>query len=472
VADALAALHPRHADQLRRSIRGEVIEPGDAGYDDARRLWNGIHDGRPAAIVRPTSAAEVATAVRFGREQDLELAVRSGGHSAAGHSSWNGSLVIDLSAMRGVQVDPETGTARTNGGALLGELDVAAQEHGLVCPVGVIGHTGVAGLTLGGGVGRLQRRFGLTIDNLRSVELVTADGRLVRASEDEEPELFWGMRGAGWNFGVATAFEFALHPFGPQLHRGLLIYPATQAADVWAAFREYALQAPDAVSLIFGIDRAGPTVEIPDELRGHPIVYVAYNHAGPGDHVERDIAPLRAGIAPVAATIGSADYLDVQTAHDLVLGWGNRSFIKGANGDDVRPEAIDELVELVATAPGAGSFTITALGGAIGRVPEEATAFAGREARFDLSADSAWDDAALDEANRDWVRRAMATVAPDLTHGAYANENGDVGPDETRLIYGAAKVDRLAGLKAEWDPDNAFHLNHNVAPAADGAVAG
>jgi hypothetical protein len=232
---------------------------------------------------------------------------------------------------------------------------------------------------------------------------------------------------------------------------------------VWAGFREYAPGAPDTVAMIFGIDRAGPTVDIPDELQGRPIVYVAYNHSGAEDAVERDIAPLRRGPARVSETIGSADYLEVQTAHDLVFAGGQRSFLLGANADDIRPVALDELVELVGA--GEGSFSATAMGGAIGRVPEEATAFAGRAAAFDLSADATWDDASHDEANRDWVRRAMAVVEADTTLGRYANENADAGPEQTRLIYGDAKVARLAALKRTWDPDNVFHLNHNVAPA-------
>jgi FAD/FMN-containing dehydrogenase len=462
-----AALSATQLDQLRRSFAGDIITPRDDGYDEARRLWNAIHDRRPAAIVRPTIAAEVATAIRFGRDHDLEIAVRSGGHSAAGHSSCDGGLVVDMSAMRGVTVDPERRTARTNGGALLGELDVAAQDHGLVCPVGVIGHTGVAGLTLGGGIGRLQRQFGLTIDNLLAVELVTADGRVVRASETEEPELFWGIRGAGWNFGIVTAFEFRLQPFGPELHRGLRIYPATQAHDAWAVFRDYAPSAPDAVSFIFSIARAEPAADYPDSVAGGPIALIAFNHSGSTEAVDRDTAGLRRGPEPVSVTAGSQPYLEVQTAHDLVLGWGRRSFIKGVYGDDLRAEVLDELVELAAVAPGESSMSITAQGGAIGRVAEDATAFSGRAARFDLSADSTWDDPGLDNANRDWVRRAMALVEPDATPGRYANENADVGPEETRAIYGDAKLARLAALKRTWDPDNVFRLNHNVAPEAD-----
>jgi FAD/FMN-containing dehydrogenase len=461
------ALTATHTDQLRRTFAGDIITPGDGIYDEARRLWNAVHDRRPAIIVRPTTVAEVATAIRFGRDHDLELAVRSGGHSAAGHSSCDGGLVVDLSAMRGVTVDGAQRTARANGGALLGELDVAAQAHGLVCPTGVIGHTGVAGLTLGGGVGRLQRHFGLTIDNLRGVELVTADGRVVRTSETEEPELFWGVRGAGWNYGIATAFDFRLQPFGPLLHRSVRIYPATQVQEAWAVFRDYAVGAPDAVSLIFSIAAATPAEDYPDSVAGGPIALIGFNHSGSADAVERDTAGLQRGPKPVSVTANSQPYLEVQTAHDLILGSGRRSFIKGLYADDVRPEALDELVGLVATAPGEGSFSVTAQGGAIGRIAEDAMAFAGRTARFDLSADSTWDDPALDAANRDWVRRAMAIVEPDATPGRYANENADVGPDETRAIYGDEKVARLARLKRTWDPENVFRLNHNVAPASD-----
>ena len=459
-----SALTAHHLDQLRRAC-GEVITAEDASYDDARRLWNAIHDRRPAVIVRPTTSTKVATAVRFARAHDLVIAIQSGGHSAAGLRGPDGGIVIDLSAMRGVEVDATTRTARANGGAFLGELDVAAQAHGLVCPVGVVGHTGVAGLTLGGGVGRLQRHFGLTIDNLTAVELVTSDGRLVRASETEEPELFWGLRGAGWNFGIATEFQFRLQPFGPDLHRGVLTFPATQVRELWGIFREYALSAPDAVATIFGLDRAAPDEGYPDDMVGKPIVYFAWNHSGAAEDVERDTAALRNRPTPLTSTIGSEPYLDVQTAHDLTFAWGSRSFIKSHNADDVRPEALEELVDLVATAPASGTFSVTALGGAIARVPEDATAYAGRSAAFDLSADANWPEPAEDDAAIDWCRRAMDVVEPDRTLGAYPNGNSDAGPDEARRLYGDAKLARLGALKREWDPDNVFHVNPNVAPA-------
>jgi FAD/FMN-containing dehydrogenase len=465
--EPLTAVASRDLDRLRATFGGELITADDAAYDEARRLWNAIHDRRPAVLARPRTVEDVATAIRFAREHDLELAVRSGAHSASGHSTCDGGLVVDMSQMRGVVVDPETRTARANGGALLGELDVAAQAHGLVCPVGVIGHTGVAGLTLGGGIGRLQRHFGLTIDNLRAVELVTADGRLVRASATHEPELFWGIRGAGWNFGIATAFEFGLHPFGPNLNRAVRTYPGSQAAEVWDVVRGYATNAPDAVALIYGIAHdeagdgatAGPTDD--------PVVYVSYNHSGRPEDAERDTAALRRGPEPLSVSETSEPYLEVQTAHDLVLGWGQRSFIKGLYVDEVRPERIAAIVDHVAGGPPEGSFSITVQGGAIARVDEDATAFAGRQARFDLSADSTWTDPAADDVNRDWVRTAMAIVEPDAIVGRYANENADDGPEETRLFYGDAKLARLAELKRVWDPDNVFRRNHNVAPAAD-----
>ena len=464
MADVIAEREHQQIGRLRESFEGEVITPDDAAYDDARRVWNARFDRRPAILVRPTSAADVVAAIRFGRELGLEIAVRAGAHSNAGHSTTDGGLVIDLSRLRGVTVDPGRRIARAAGGALLGELDTAAQAHGLVCPVGVIGHTGVAGLTLGGGMGRLQRYFGLTIDHLRAVELVTADGRLVRASESEEPDLFWGMRGAGPNFGVVTAFEFDLQEYGPLLHRGVRIYPATQIHGVWPMVRDFAQIAPDQVALIIGIGRAEPAEAYPASVAGEPIVVVSYNHSGHATSVERDLAALRDGPEPISTTDTSEPYLEVQTANDLAMGWGSRSYIKGGYANDFRPEAFDALVEHAAAAPSGASFAITAQGGAIGRVPDDAMAFTGRNARFEMSADSEWDDPAQDGLQVDWVRRAMAIVEPDAEMGRYCNEIGDSGLEETRAIYGDAKLERLRALKRAWDPDNVFHLNHNIAP--------
>jgi FAD/FMN-containing dehydrogenase len=460
----MAGLGGEQVNRLRETFGGEVITPADDAYDDARRVWNARFDRRPAVILRPTLVDDVATAIRIGREHDLEIAVRAGAHSNAGHSTTDGGLVIDLSRLRGVTVDAGRRIARVGGGALLGELDVAAQAHGLVCPVGVVGHTGVGGLTLCGGMGRLQRRFGLTIDTLRAVALVTADGRTVRASESEEPDLFWGIRGAGPNFGVVTTFEFKLQEFGPLLHRGLQIYPASALHEVWPMVRDFAAVAPEELGLILTIGRAEPPEEYPESVAGQPIVIVSYNHCGDVSRVERDMAPLRSGPQPVSSSDGSQQYLEVQTSGDLAMGWGSRSYIKGGYANDFRMEALDALVEHVATGSRESSFSITVQGGAIARVPDDAMAFTGRDARFEMSASADWADPAQDDAQHGWVRRAMEIVEPDAVTGRYANEIGDSGPEESRAIYGDAKLARLTALKRAWDPDNVFRLNHNIAP--------
>ncbi|HEV7603763.1 MAG TPA: BBE domain-containing protein [Candidatus Limnocylindrales bacterium] len=264
-----------------------------------------------------------------------------------------------------------------------------------------------------------------------------------------------------------TAFEFGLHPFGPDLHRGVRIYPASVARDVFDVFREYAATAPDTVSAIYGINRAEPVADYPESVAGQPIVIVGFNHSGPADEVDTDTAGLRRGPEPVSISGTSKPYLEVQTANDLAMGWGRRSFIKSLYADDVRPEALDALVAHVADGPAEASFSVTIQGGAIARVDEDAMAYTGRAARFDLSADTAWDDATEDEVNRAWVRRAMAIVEPDATEGRYVNGNSDEGPAETRAFYGDAKLARLARLKRVWDPDNVFRLNHNVIPTPD-----
>ena len=463
-ASTSAALTRAQLDQLRRSFVGDIVTPDAPAYDDARRVWNAMFDRRPALVVRPSNVNDVVAAVRFGRERDLEIAIRGGGHSAVGHSTTDGGLVIDLGRMNEVSVDPARRLARAGGGAFLGHLDVAAQEHGLVCPVGVVGHTGVAGLTLGGGVGRLQRRFGLTIDSLRAVELVTADGRLVRASADEEPELFWGLRGAGANFGVATSLELELHPFPGTLHRGVHVHPATDIHELWAIFRDFVASAPDTIAAIFTVALAEPAADYPDAVAGRPIVVISYNHSGAGEDVERDIAPLFKGPKPANVTATTEPYLTAQRSSDLTLAWGSRSAILGGYVADCSPAVLDAFVAQVESVPGESGISVSAMGGAIGRVPDDAMAFSGRTAPFDVSPDTAWSDPALDGANAAWVRQAMAIVEPDLLPGRYINELSDAGPEVTRASYGDEKLERLRALKGAWDPTNVFRLNQNIAP--------
>ena len=464
IDDRGARLTPAQLQRFRHGFAGDVILPGDAPYDEARRVWNAVFDRRPALIARPTSAADAAAAIRFARERDLVIAIRAGGHSPAGHSTCDDGLLIDLSAMRGVTVDPARRAARVSGGTLLTELDRAAQAHGLVCPVGVVGHTGVAGLTLGGGFGRLQRKLGLTIDNLRAVELLTADGELVRTSDSEHPDLFWAMRGAGPNFGLVTAFEFNLHPFEGTLTRGVRIYDARAIHDAWPVFSDFASKAPDQVSLTAGIALAEPAGDYPESVAGRPVFYIAFNHSGDPATAAADVAPLDAGPKPAAATFVQARYLDVQGGSDEAMGWGHRTYIKGAFANDLGPGTLDALVEHVATAPAEATFGITAQGGAMGRPGDMDTAFTGRTALLEVSADTNWTDPADDTLNIGWARRAMAILEPDLVIGRYVNEIAEAGPEETRAIYGDAKMARLTELKRAWDPHNVFRLNHNVAP--------
>lgn len=454
-------------DEFRRSFAGEIVTPDDVAYDDARRVWNAMFDRRPALVVRPSNVDDVAAAIRFGRECDLEVAVRGGGHSSVGYSTTDGGLVIDLARMDEVTVDPDRRVARTGGGALLGKLDIAAQEHGLVCPVGVVGHTGVAGLTLGGGVGRLQRRFGLTIDSLRAVELVTAEGRVVRASANEEPDLFWGLRGAGANFGVVTSLELGLHPFAGTLHRGVHIHPASDIQGLWPIFRDFIAAAPDTIGAIFTVALAEPAADYPGSVAGRPIVVISYNHSGAGEDVERDIAPLLKGPGPASVTATSEPYLTVQRSSDLTLAWGSRTAISGGFVADCSPQVLDAFVAHAEHVPGDSSISVMAMGGAIDRVPDDAMAFTGRTHPFDVSPDTAWTDPDLDAANMEWVRGAMAIVEPELLPGRYINELSDAGSEVTRASYGDAKLDRLRALKRAWDPTNVFRLNHNIEPTSD-----
>ena len=353
--------------------------------------------------------------------------------------------------MRGVQVDHKRRVARVAGGSLLGELDDAAQAVGLVCPVGVVSHTGVAGLTLGGGMGRLQRRYGLTIDNVRAVELVTADGRQVRASEDENPELFWGLRGAGANFGIATSFEFGLHPFDGTVTHGVVTHPVDRLDDVVALFRETV--------------ESGPHELMPTLLVSRNAVSISVLHCGSPAQAERDLADLRALGTPIDDTIGVKPYLVAQRLDDGEMEWGHRFYMKSAFVHALPTDAVRRCADLVADAPvGTESvLSVWAWGGAIAAVPEDGTAFTGREASFWISAEAQWDDVELDGPSRDWVRDTTAEFMPHTLVGRYVNDVAEAGID-LRSVYGDLKYERLVALKRAWDPDNVFRLNQNIQP--------
>jgi len=462
---AVRVLEPSVVSPFRAAFGGEIVLPGDEGYDAARAVWNEMIDRRPALVVRPAGVPDVVSAVRFAREQDLVVAVRSGGHSIPGLSTCDDGIVIDLSRMRGASVDPERRVARVNGGALLGELDAAAQASGLVCPVGVVSHTGVAGLTLGGGMGRLHRRWGLTIDNLLAVELVTADGRTVRASADEHPDLFWAVRGAGANFGIATAFEFGLHPFDGRVTHGYVVHPAERALELASLYRELLESGPDELFLGFDVGMAVPESDFPPEIAGRPIAVVGAMHSGPPEQAERDLAPLRSFGPPVLDEIRPKAYLDVQGANDEAMDWGHRFYMKSGFTTAMPDDLVASWVELIEAAPRAEcSIGAWPWDRAISRVADDDMAFTGRSARFWLAVESQWDDPGLDDDVREWTRRAFDTITPYRTAGRYVNDVIETGDDAVASVYGDGKVERLVGLKRAWDPDNVFRLNANMRP--------
>jgi FAD/FMN-containing dehydrogenase len=441
------------------AFEGEIILPGSAGYDAARIVWNGMIDRRPAVVARAAGVEDVRRTVRFAREQELPIAVRCGGHSVAGFSTCDDGVVLDLSLMRDVQVDPARRTARVAGGTLLSQLDAAAQAHGLVCPVGVVGHTGVAGLTLGGGMGRLQRHFGFSIDNLRSVELVTADDRVLTVSEDEEPELFWGIRGAGANFGVVTSFAFDLHELGPVLTQGFVDYPADRGHEIAARVREYLETAPDEVMVSFGVTTG--TEEDGVDLVGRPVIYVGATHSGSPEDAEEVLRPLR-DLGPVVDTFREVPYLALQTSGDEEMAWGKRFYMRGGFLAELSDAFVDAAVAQATT--GHGSVTLWAQGGAISRIPEDAMAFTGRNAPFWLGVEAEWDDPTEDDAMVAWGRTTMAALEPFTAAGHYVNDMIETGRDVVRSVYGDAKYQRLVGLKRAFDPDNVFRLNQNIEP--------
>ena len=449
------SLHVTSVDKLRKNFRGALIVPGDSDYDRSRVVWNGIADRYPAIVARCTRVEDVIAAVRFARDQDLVIAVRGGGHSVAGFSTCDGGMVIDLSGMRAVRVDPATRTAHVEGGALLEQLDRAAQEYGLACPVGVVGHTGVGGLTLGGGMGRLQRKHGFTIDNLLSVDLVTADGVLRHVSDEHDPELFWGLRGAGANFGIVTAFEFRLHPTGPNVTTAVVVLPIDRAHQAAALYRELYRSAPDYIHLGLGFATA------PD---GPPTVAVAAAHFGAPQDAERDLRGLRGQVEPLVETVTPMTYLALQSRGSEEMAWGKRFYMKGAFLDELPDAAVDAAAERIATAEGECSITVWAMGGATANVAEDAMAFTGRSAAHWLDADALWVDKAQDQSRIAWGRATMAALKPYTRAGNYVNASVEEGDDVVRAIYGNSKYDRLRALKRRHDPDNVFRLNQNIRP--------
>ena len=450
---------------LRAETDGRVLADGAPGYDEARAVWNAMVDRRPAAIVRCASADDVAEAIRYGRDRELEIGVRCGGHSVLGLGVPDGGLMIDLTPMGGVRVDPERRRARVQGGALLGALDRAAMEHGLTTTAGNVSHTGVGGLTLGGGMGWLARRLGLSCDNVASFELVTAEGERLHVDEETNPELFWGLRGGGGNFGVVTEFEFELHPVARRAHVIELFFGIDEAASVLRGWRDLNTIAPRAATFTAWVGESQSPV-LPPEWHDRPVASAGFVWAGERE-LERQLLPaLRALGRPVAERVEELSYPALQRMDDTLEGHALRRYWKGHYFRSLPDEAIDAFL-LRGTPDGHGeklpAASLQAYGGAIAEVPDADSAFSQRDAMFEFVSSARWSDAAEDAERIAAARRYAASLEPFST-GMYVNAMSDEGAAGVARAYPPAKLARLRALKTAYDPDNVFHLNQNIEP--------
>jgi FAD/FMN-containing dehydrogenase len=449
---------------LRDALRGELILPGDAAYDEARNVWNGMIDRRPALIARCAGTSDVIAAVRFARSEGLTVAVRGGGHNVAGNATCDGGLVIDLSPMKGAQVDPQARTVRAQGGLTWGELDRETQAHGLATTGGLVTSTGIAGFTLGGGIGWLMRKHGLACDNLISAEVVTAEGQIVRASETDNAELLWGLCGGGGNFGIVTEFEYKLHPVS-QIMGGMLAWPADAGRDVLRFWRDWTQKTPDELCTMAAFIYAPPEPFVPEEVVGHLIFALACFHLDPEGSAEDDLRPLRE-LGPAVDVVGPMSYTAIQGMFDAGVPRGSRNYWRSGYVNELTDEAIDAIVTHTADLPAPlGQLHVHQMGGAMSRVPEGARAFGSRDAGFLTNYIGLWLDPAEDEKNVAWVRAASDAMAPYGTGTRYVNFLPDEGEAGVRSAYESEAFTRLQGLKSRYDPTNFFHLNQNIQPA-------
>ena len=449
---------------LETGFRGELVRPTDPGYDEHRKVWNGSIDRRPALIARCAGVADVIAAVRFARRTGVRVAVRSGGHSFPGLSVADDALVVDLRLMHGIRVDPVGRTVRAQAGVLLGELDRETQAFGLGVPAGIVTHTGMAGLTLGGGIGWLQRKLGLTVDQLLSVDVITADGEFVRASETENADLFWGVQGAGGTVGVVTEFEFRLNPLGPGVLAGPIFWPMAESANVLRFYRDWISDAPDELMTIVIHRKMPPLPAVPSELHGLPVVAVAGCWCGDLDEGERVLKPLRSFGTPMLDLLTPKPFVDHQAMLDPSFPHGRWYYIRAT---DVA-ELTDDLIDLTADFAGRmrsplTAFPIWQMGGAVARVDDDATAFRGRHVGHTFNLTGTVADAAGFDEEREWVREFHAALEPFQT-SVYVNFLMEEGEERIRDAYGPEKYDRLKALKRKYDPDNFFSLNQNIPP--------
>jgi FAD/FMN-containing dehydrogenase len=450
--------------ELREAIRGHVLRPGDDAYDEASAIWNGAFDGsRPALIVRCAGTADVIAAVGFARSNDLTIAVRGGGHSIAGFSTCEDGVVIDLSQMNSVRVDPATRRAQVGPGATWGDVDHETQAHALATTGGLVSTTGVAGFTLGGGIGWLMRKHGLACDNLVGADVVTADGRLVHVSESENSDLLWGLRGGGGNFGIVTQFELELHPVGPTVYAGLIFFSADHDAKLLRLFREWAPGVPDDITAALNLTTAPPLPVVPEEWHGKKVIALIAVSAGPMDEAAEHVRAFREAAEPVADLLGPMPYMAMQTLIDPLWPKGIHAYFKASNLARLDDALIDRMCELHLSAPGPQcEMHVHQMGGAVARVGDGDTAFPERSMPFVLNAVTGWQDPDGAEAHTAWARAVNDAAAQASTGRAYVNFLGDA--DAARSSYGAETYGRLVELKREYDSTNVFRLNQNIEP--------
>lgn len=449
---------------LDGALRGTTATENEAGFDAARTIWNGMIDRKPGLVVRALGTGDIRTAVNFARSNGLRMSVRAGGHQIAGLAVEDGALMLDLSLMRSVHVDPKARTARIEPGATLGDVDRETQTHGLALPVGVNSTTGISGLTLGGGFGWLTRKYGMTIDNLISADIVTADGAILKVSKSDHPDLFWAIRGGGGNFGVVASFEFRLHPVGPEVLSGLIVHPISEAPKLLAEFRKICAEAPDELTVWAVMRKAPPLPFLPAEWHGKEVLILAACYAGEMSQGEAAMKKLRGLGAPIADVIGPHPFVGWQAAFDPLLTPGERNYWKSRDFIELSDKTIDTILGAVGTLPDPQCEVFIAhLGGAMARVANDATAFPQRDAHFTMNVHTRWSDPASDDACIGWARSLFDRTAEGSAGSVYVNfmpedEEGRLGE-----AYGR-NLDRLRRIKAAYDPANLFRLNHNILP--------
>jgi FAD/FMN-containing dehydrogenase len=451
-----------NTNNLESKIKGTVIVPGDTAYEDARRVWNAMIDRRPAVIVRCAEATDVSHAITFARENNLEIAVRGGGHHIAGNSVCDDGLVIDFAAMRKVQVAADTQRAYVQPGATLGDFDRAVQAHALATPVGINSTTGIAGLTLGGGFGWLTREYGMTIDNLVSADIVTADGQMLRASNSENPDLFWAIRGGGGNFGVVTQFEFKLHPVGPNVFAGLIVFSLKEGKQVLTRYREFVESAPLKLNVWAVMRQAPPLPFLPVSEHGKEVVVLAVFYNGDPREGEKLIQPLRSFGSVIGEHVGPVPYIHWQQAFDPLLTPGARNYWKSHNFTEMSDGALDTMIEYAGKPPSSEcEIFLGQLAGVSNDVPAEATAYSARDAKFVVNVHGRWQGPEQDHEGIRWSRGFFNAAAPYASSGAYTNFMAADEGDRVAAAYGANYA-RLFEIKQRYDPQNIFHLNQNI----------